>query len=351
MRILKDKVGMFSDIHIGVHGASPQWHTISLEYAKWLKQELLARDIKDLIIPGDVLDDRNDVSVLTLHYLPQFFKILDCFNIIISVGNHDCFYSKRSDVHSLNMLNGWENITIIDKPVTITAHDKIISFCPWNTNIKTLQKSDIIFGHFDIQSFEMANRRVCDNGFSSEELLNIGQLIVTGHFHLTQERHYKNGTILYLGSPYELNWAESMSPKGFYVLDIPSQKFEFVKNTISPKHRKIRLSELINLGKVNDDIKKEFEGNIIKFVIDVEANPQTIDSLIKKFSLLRPLEIKVEYEFSKQFELLNESFDIKGINVQSDIVEFIKSLENVDSKDEIVKYLADIYDRAEVLIK
>jgi hypothetical protein len=98
-------------------------------------------------------------------------------------------------------------------------------------------------------------------------------------------------------------------------------------------------------------MRKEFEGNIIKFVIDIDASPQTIDALIKKFSLLRPLEIKVEYEFSKQFEVNNDTFEIKGVNIQSDIIEFVRSLENVESKDNVIKYLQDIYDRAEVLVR
>ena len=41
MKILKETIGMCSDVHWGIHMASPQWHKIALDYAYWLKQELL----------------------------------------------------------------------------------------------------------------------------------------------------------------------------------------------------------------------------------------------------------------------------------------------------------------------
>ena len=79
MKIVQNKIACISDIHIGVHQASGMWHKISIDYAHWLKDDLLNRGTSDLFIPGDILDDRNDVPVLTLHYLTEFFKILDCF--------------------------------------------------------------------------------------------------------------------------------------------------------------------------------------------------------------------------------------------------------------------------------
>jgi DNA repair exonuclease SbcCD nuclease subunit len=352
MRIIKEKVCTLSDIHIGVHQASPMWHNISLDFAHWLKAELISRDIKDIIIPGDVLDDRNEVSVTTLHLLPQFFKILDCFNIIISVGNHDCYYSRRSDIHSLKSLDGWSNITIIDKPTTITAHEKIITFVPWFTPVESITESDIIFGHFDIQSFKMGLAKVCEHGIRSQDLLQKAKLVITGHYHLTQDRVYQNGTILYLGSPYELNWGEANTPKGFYIVDISTNKYEFIENKKSPKHRKVRLSELISLGKITDQIRDEFQGNIISFVVDVEAGQSIVDNLIQRFSLLKPLEMKIEYDIANNLNLTNNvQTENLGINIESDIAEFVKSLEVTTDKAGIISYLMDIYKRAEVLVK
>jgi len=350
MRLSKDKIGFIGDLHIGVHQASTMWHTISLEFAEWVKKEFTDRGIKDIIIPGDVLNDRNEIAVTTLHYLPQFFKILEDFNIIITVGNHDCYYSNRSDVHSLKTLNEWSNVTIVDVMTTVTLRENVITFCPWYTDVERIPASDIIVGHFDIKSFKMAGSKVCDRGVRSADLLEKAELIITGHYHQTQERVYKNGRILYLGSPYELNWGEANTPKGVYSLDLESKSYEFISNEISPRHRKIRLSELLSVGSITEELRKEFKGNIVKFIVDVQAKPQTVDNLIKKFRALAPIELKVEYEYTEQYDLSDEDYDFQGVNVNSDMTEFVKSLEGIEHEAEIINYLQDIYSRAEVLI-
>jgi len=351
VKINKKRVACFSDFHLGIHQASFAWHKISLDFVKWLKQELLAQNIKDIIIPGDILDDRDTVSVTTLHFLPQFFKILDCFNIIISVGNHDCYYNRRSDIHSLGVLNDWENITIIDKITTITAHNRIITFCPWHINLDDVPKSDILFGHFDIQTFKMNGFKINENGIKSKQLLEKGDLIITGHYHLTQERVYQNGKILYLGSPYELNWGEANSPKGFYILDIDKMSYEFIINDKTPKHIKIKLSDLFEEGAITDRIKKMFKGNIVKFIVDIETRQTAIDDLIAKFYLLKPLELKIVYEYVQKFKAEDMLFESLGVNVQTDLTEFVQNLDFVEQKDDIIKYLNDIYSRAERVIK
>lgn len=349
MRSLHEKVCVCSDFHIGIHQASQLWHETAIDFAKWLKNELLERNITDIVIAGDVGNDRNEIPLTTLHYIYNFFKILEDFNIVILVGNHDCYYSKRSDIHSLGLLNNWENITIIDKTSTITAQSKTITFCPWSTPIEEIPKSDILIGHFEIQTFRMDGRKICDHGIKSQDLLEKAPLVISGHFHLTDERHYQNGTVLYLGSPYELTWNEYMSPKGIHILDISTSKYEFIRNNYSPKHKKIRLSELMALGKITDDIKKEFNNNIVNFIIDVKVDQQIVDTLVSKFSLLKPLELKTEYALVEAFEVDDQEFEFSGINIQSDMIEFVKSLENVEKKDVLVNYLTDIHKRAEVL--
>lgn len=351
MRIKNEKIACLSDLHIGLHQSSHMWLNISLEFGRWLKQELIDRDIKDIIIPGDILDDRDQIAVPTLHLLPQFFKILEPFNIIITVGNHDCYYNKRSDVHSLAVLNDWENITVIDKVTTITAHEKIITFCPWHPNMEEVPKSDIIFGHFDIQTFKMNGFKICERGIKPRDLLDKGELIITGHYHMTQERPYKNGKILYLGSPYEQNWGEANTPKGFYILDVPSLQYEFVENTISPKHRKIKLSELFAVGSITEDIRKEFNGNIVKFIVDKNTKQQAVDGLVAKFKLLKPIELRVEYEYVRGYDADNFHFEALGVDIENDMIDFVKKLDFIEKKDDILHYLDDIYNRAERLLK
>jgi DNA repair exonuclease SbcCD nuclease subunit len=346
MKITKNEVAIVGDVHLGLHQASNIWHDISENYARWLKQTLIDRNIKDIIFLGDILDNRNEVSVTTLHVLQKFFKILEDFNIILVIGNHDCYYSKRSDIHSLGTLNDWSNIEVVDKVTTVNLFNQTLTFCPWNTQLSDIPKSDILFGHFEINTFKMNGGHVCESGYNSQELLDRSSLIMSGHFHKTDIRSYKTGKIVYVGSAYENNWGEYGDPKGFYILNLHDNALEFVTNTLSPRHIKIRLSELLAVGKITDSIKKEFKGNIIDFIIDMETDQKVIDTLLSKFYALSPIAVKTENELvSKPITTIEEEIEFTGIDIKTDIVEFVNGLEGIDNKDAIISYLMNVHDK------
>jgi len=351
MKIYKNEICVCSDLHLGVHQSNNTWHEISLNFAHWLKQTLNDRDIKDIIILGDVLDNRNEVSVTTLHSLAKFFKILEDFNIIITIGNHDCYYTKRSDVHSMGTLNDWKNIEIIDKPLTVNIFNKNLTFCPWNTQIEEIPVSDIIFGHFEINTFKMNGGHVCAHGFDSISLLDRAPLIISGHFHGTEERTYKKGKILYVGSPFEQSWGECGDPKCVYILNLHNSEVEPIINNISPKHKKIRLSELLAVGKFTDNIKNEFKGNIITFIIDEQIEQKVIDTLLTKLYALNPVSIKTENLLYNQEVLSTEEMTFEGIDIKQDIIDFINGLDHIEDKQTHIKYLSDVYDSCKEIKK
>ena len=108
------KICCLSDLHIGVHQGSSTWHNISLDFAKWLVKHLDENGIKDIVICGDINNDRNEISVNSLNVVNNVFKIWKKYNIKVIVGNHDAYYRDISDINSLSLLYGWDNITVID---------------------------------------------------------------------------------------------------------------------------------------------------------------------------------------------------------------------------------------------
>jgi DNA repair exonuclease SbcCD nuclease subunit len=352
MKIYKNQIAVISDIHLGLHQSNSTWHDISLNFAQWLKQTLNDKNIKDIVILGDILDNRNEVSVTTLHVMAKFFKILEDFNIIIITGNHDCYYTKRSDVHSIGTLNDWENIEVIDKVLTVNLFNKNLTFCPWNTQMSDIPNSDIIFGHFEINTFKMNGGRVCENGFDTSTLLDKSTLVLSGHFHCTEERAYKRGKIVYVGSPYQQSWGEYGDPKGIYLLDLHDNSLEFVPNNMSPRHVKIRLSELLTVGKITDNIKNEFRGNIINFIIDSEIEQKAVDSLLTKFYALNPISIKAEnLTYATETLNIDENIIFEGVDIKQDIIDFITELEGIEDKEEHIKYLSEVYDKCKEIKK
>ena len=63
------------------------WHQISIDWATWLKTEMIDKGITDLIIPGDLFHYRDEIAVNTIHVVTQILKIWKDFNIVLLVGN------------------------------------------------------------------------------------------------------------------------------------------------------------------------------------------------------------------------------------------------------------------------
>lgn len=338
----KEEVCVLSDVHIGVHQDSNIWHNITLEFANRLKTDLTSRNIKDIVICGDLNNNRNEISVQTIDVIGKFFDILSDFNIIITVGNHDAYYRDRSDINSLKLLSRWPNIKVVSSTEIINQFDKNIAFVPWGADIDSIPKVDIMFGHFEISGFKMTKTQIQNHGCPSSNILSKADLVVSGHFHMREERRYGNQTILYLGSPYELNWGEADDSKGYYILDLMSNKFEFVENTFSPKHKNIRLSELLATG-ITDNVKKSFSNNIVNFVVDENMEQQKIDTLISKLNSLNPLSVNTEFGQTSKAEEVN--YEYTGVDIPSAINEFVNMLE-IDNKAEVLKYTLDLFNKA-----
>jgi predicted MPP superfamily phosphohydrolase len=186
LKLRGPKVGFFSDIHIGLGQDSAVWHSNILEFARWVTDFYSKHGINEIIIPGDIFHNRNEISVNTLNKAKEFFDLFKDFKVYISTGNHDCYYKDRSDVNSISLLGGWNNIVLVDKtPQVLTIHnsDKTLSLIPWGTSVEDIPVSDICVGHFEIKTFRMNTYKECEHGMESNNLLAKSPFIISGHFH------------------------------------------------------------------------------------------------------------------------------------------------------------------------
>ena len=348
MNITKPLVGIFSDPHYGVHRNSEMWHKIALDHARWAAEQFKLKGIKDIIIPGDIFHDRNDIAVNTLHVVTDIFDVLRDFNIIVTVGNHDAYYRDNSSVNSVSILRGWSNITVIDKLTVETLQGKKIAFCPWGQDVNAIPECDLIVGHFEINSFKMNSYKVCTHGLKTTDLTSKARLIITGHFHHREERKYENSTILYVGSPYQQDWGDYNTKKGLYLLNLNTLTYDFIENNISPQYNKIYYKELEDGKYTVENLKSLIKGNIVKFYIDKQLEPDVIDKLVRKLTSIKPVEFTIEYDFNETAKLNIEEANAKDFNisVENSIAEFIDLLE-IKSKDKVKAYVNELYHKAQ----
>lgn len=345
IKLNNPRVAIISDLHLGVHTNSSFWHTIAIEWAMWLRDELTSKGITDIIFCGDWHHNRSEISVSTLQVSADILNILKDFNLIAIAGNHDIYFKHRTDVNSLSIFKNRQNINIIDsKVISIKQFDKTLTFCPWNTQVEDIPNSDVIFGHFEIESFAMNTYKVCEEGLKVKDLLRKSSLILSGHFHTRHSKQYGSGTIMYVGNPFQMDFGDINNDKGYHILDLNDLECTFFENKISPQYKKISLGELVEAGELTSEIKNTFNKNIVKLKIDKNISQEDLDFLLQKLHLLTPLELTIDYDinFNRLMTETEEKEDLSGIDIEQAISEFVNLLE-IENKKDIIEYTVDLY--------
>jgi len=336
------KYALFTDLHLGVHQNSLVWHKIALDWADWFIAELKSKKIKNIIFTGDFFHSRSEISVNTIHAAAEFLDKFKDFEVLMIPGNHDCYYKDKANVHSLSILKGYSNITIFDSVTSKTIGKHSVTFCPWGFNENNIPEGSAIFGHFEIETFRMNAHKLCEKGTNPRDLLQKAPLIFSGHFHLNEEREYDEGKIIYVGSPFQLDFGERECKKGYYVLDFDDNiTYNFYENNISPVHKKFLVSELQN----NEDLKEHYKNNFIKIVIDKNIDQKKIDEYINVCNGYSPLSLIIDplVNYSVSIEDQNEC-DLSGVDVSKAIVEFVNMLD-IEEKDEVIKHTLFLYNQ------
>lgn len=335
---MKNEVAIFSDLHLGIYANSEIWHSIALKWADWIVSDLKKRNIIDILFLGDFFHNRTEINVQTLHVASQILEKFSDFDVLMVVGNHDAYYKHRADVHSLGLIQGHENVTIVDKLYEKEYGNKKFLFVPWNEDLP-LGKWDYIMGHFEIRNFRMNNFKVCDHGLSAIDFLaSRTDTVFSGHFHHRNSRSYNEGNIHYVGNPFGMDFSDVDNDKGYYILEAETGKLEFINNTVSPKFKKILLSKLKTYT------KGDIIGNHVKVVVDIEVTDAQYEKVRTYITSLKPFQYFVEYNIrSKTVEEVEE---IEAVDLLEQIEEFVDRMKLEKEKNErVLKILKSLYEK------
>jgi len=328
---------IFSDLHLGVHQNSPVWHKIALDWSDWFVSELKKKGIDKILFLGDYFHSRSDISVNTLHVASDITHKFKDFEMKMIVGNHCSFLKDKADIHSLSVFRGYPNIEIVDKPKMFHFGDKDVFACPWGTEMNDIANCDTILGHFEIESFKMNTYKLCEHGFTPSGLCKKSPLVFSGHFHLRDEREYKNSKIIYVGNPFEMDFGDTESTKGYYLMNFDTMEYTFHENEISPKHKKIKLSEYENAPSV-------VENNIVRIIVDKNIESEELEKYSANIKSQNPIAISFDntIAFNPVSEELDEEYDLSGIDMVKAISDFVGLLD-IDNKEDVTKYTTELY--------
>lgn len=336
-----NKVLFFSDLHLGVHQNSNVWHTICLNLAEWIDDVMKKNKLDTIFFAGDVFHDRHEIGVNTLHVAKKFFNKLSNYKIHLVPGNHDAFLSSTVEVNSVEILQN-ENVFVYTRPTTIEVGDKLVTFCPWKTSVADLTPVDMLVGHFEIVNFKMNATKICDHGDNSTDLLQKAKAIVTGHFHFREHRKYEDKYVLYLGSPYEMDFGDRGQSKGVSIIDFDDlSNVQFVENNTTPKHYRLKISELVQ--KKYQNLPSLVVDNIISLYVDSKIDTLTLDLLIKKLTQYGPLQFRTEFNILDNAQIDTKEVKKFSIDIETAFEEFVEHVETRATKKEVLDKCLELY--------
>lgn len=353
-------VSIITDTHFGARGDSIQ---LLANQEKFLSDifwpTLKERNVDFLFHLGDLVDRRkyinfNTAATMRRIFLDPLTQHAELGRFIIP-GNHDVYYKSTNDINAFNELLGAysSKIEIIHEPqeISFSTEKGIIKclFVPWinpNNYDRCLQaikntSATLCFGHFEIKGFTMHLGQSCEHGMD-KGIFDKFDMVFSGHFHEKSSQH----GIHYLGSPFQLTWADFGSKRGFHILNLQTRELEFIQNPYDTFHKLYYNDQaqttMEELTKQLDfiDIKNCF----IKVYVETKDNPYLFDLFIKEIEDQEPFDVKI-MEDMKIYQEEVEDFE-EAESTEAIIFNTIDKMEISCDKDALKNLVYELHKEA-----
>lgn len=296
------KVAIITDQHFGARNDSVNFLNFYEKfYSETFIPKLIENNIKTVLILGDTFDRRKYVNFYSLKRAKEmFFDPLKELGIQVHMlaGNHDTYYKNTNDVNSVDLLlREYDNVNVIDEPETINVGGTDICMIPWictdnyesTMEYMRLDKSEICMGHFEIEGFAMYRGMESHEGLA-RNIFDKYDLVFSGHYH----HKSSNGSIHYLGNPYELTWSDYNDPRGFHFFDTDTRELEFVQNPNSIFFK-------INYDDSIEDALKfytnmnldSYKDTYVKVIVANKTNPFLFDMFLNNLYKCSPIDVSI----------------------------------------------------------
>jgi DNA repair exonuclease SbcCD nuclease subunit len=344
------KVAIITDQHFGARNDSIAFLDFFEKFYDTIFFPTLdANNITTVLVLGDTFDRRKYVNFYALDRAKKmFFDKLEERGIRVHMlaGNHDTYYKNTNEVNSPELLlTEYNNIDVISKPETIVVDGVSICMMPWicpdnyqeSIDHMANTKAEICMGHFEISGFSMYKGMESHEGLSKETFDKF-DLVFSGHY------HHKNddGTIYYLGNPYELTWQDYNDTRGFHLFCLQSRTLEFIANSYRMFERveyDDKDAEPVDLDSL--DLAQKY----VKLVVVNKTDFYKFDKFIQKLYNKGCHEIKILEDMSE----FNDGEIGEEINLEdtlSVLSHYIDSIETDVDKEHVKTFMRTLYTEA-----
>ena len=341
------KVAIISDTHYGARKGSKLFHDYFEKFYNDVFFPTIDKEgIKTVIHMGDAFDSRKGIEFKSLKWSKRVvFNPLKerGIKMHLMVGNHDAYYKNTNEINAVDLLlKEYDNVEVYSSPTEVSVGDLPVLFIPWineqnekETNgIIKKTKCPVAMGHLELNGFVATPGHIMEHGHDARAF-NKFEKVFSGHYHSRSD----NGTVFYLGNPYEMFWNDVESPRGFTIFDTESLEHRPINNPY-------RLFYKIFYEDTDHQTfnTSEYENKIVKVIVRKKTDTKKFEKFIDKLYTSGVADLKIVENFqldeSEEFEA-DESEDTMSI-----LSRYIDESETELNKTVIQSLIKEIYQEA-----
>lgn len=282
------KIALITDTHFGARNDSQIFSDyFALFYSEIFFPTLKQHNIDTVIHCGDVFDRRKYINFKSLYDCKKYFfeplrqNNIKCYMI---AGNHDTFYKSTNKVNAVDLLlQEYDNIKVYYEPCEVNIGDTEMLMLPWicsdnyqdSMNAINGTKCSLIFSHLELNGFEVYKGQMCHDGMDPK-IFDRFDIVVSGHFHHKSD----NGTVYYLGNPYQLFWGDYKDTRGFHIFDTNTREFEYIINDNEMFMKYYYDDSNMQIGDIDLINFDVYKNKYVKVVVENKTNPYIFDMLL-----------------------------------------------------------------------
>jgi DNA repair exonuclease SbcCD nuclease subunit len=341
------KVAIITDQHFGARKNSKLFHDYFLNfYNNVFFPTLEEYGITVVIDMGDTFDSRKGIDFSALSWAKNnYYDRLQEMGIKVHtiVGNHTAYYKNTNNVNAVDLLlREYDNVTVYSEPTEVMLGQLPTLFIPWinqeneESTLKLIQKTSCpcAMGHLELQGFRVNKQIVMEHGLESK-LFGKFTRVYSGHYHTRSN----DGTVFYLGNPYEIYWTDVGDTRGFTIFDTDTITHEHVNNPY-----KMFYNIYYEDTNYQTFDSREYQNKIVKVIVRKKTDTKKFEKFIDKLYASNIAELKIIENFDIQDPAEFEAFESE--DTISILNRYIEEAEINLDKSIIQKMMQEIYQEA-----
>ena len=294
------KVAIITDTHYGARKGSKLFHDYFEKFYNEVFFPTIDKEGIDTVIHmGDAFDSRKGIEFKSLKWAKRVvFNPLKerGIKMHLMVGNHDAYYKNTNEINAVDLLlKEYDNVEVYSSPTEVSVGDLPILFLPWineqnekeTNNIIKKTKCPVAMGHLELNGFVATPGHIMEHGHDARAFDKFRK-VFSGHYHSRSD----NGTVYYLGNPYEMFWNDVESPRGFTIFDTESLEHQSINNP----HR---LFYKIFYEDTDHQTfnTSEYEKKIVKVIVRKKTDTKKFEKFIDKLYTSGVADLKIVENF------------------------------------------------------